>query len=259
VPTPAAPSIKAVILDVDGTVATCPYDFEAMRAAVARAAEKWGWQSTGSEPRGVVERIAFIADELSDDGPGFREEAERAVVELELAGARASELLPGAAEALTRLREGGIKIGLITRNCRPATEMVLSRMNSAGERSSAALLSYDLVLTRDDVPRVKPDPDHVHQALALLGCSPREAAVVGDHRFDMEAGRAAGAALCIGVRSGTSSEEELLAAGAEVVIDTVAELPRCLAGQGLPGGENTGPERTRRTGGQGNCGPLLGR
>jgi len=211
--------IKAVILDVDGTVATCPYDFQAMRAAVARLAERWGWRGGEPKPRGIAEQIARIAKGLGAAGAGFRAEAEGAVVALELEGARHSRLLPGAAEALRRLRQSGLRIGLITRNCRAAAEMVLEGLDC-----------YDLLLTRDDVPHAKPHPGHVRQALKLLGCAPGEAAVAGDHRFDMEAGRAAGTRWCIGVRSGSSSDEELLAAGAEAVIQDIAELPGWLQG-----------------------------
>jgi phosphoglycolate phosphatase len=212
-----------VILDVDGTVATCPYDFEAMRAAVARVAEQWGWRGECRPPRGIVERIARIGEELGERGSRFRQEAEHAVTQLELQGAQASRLLPGAAEALGELRGRGLRVGLITRNCRAATERVL-----------AGLTAYDVLLTRDDVPHPKPHPDHVHQALALLGCAPEHTAVVGDHTFDMEAGRAAGAGLCIGVRTGNSRDEDLLAAGADAVVDSVAELPEWLHVWGRP-------------------------
>jgi phosphoglycolate phosphatase len=206
-----------VILDVDGTVATCPYDFDAMRAAVADVAARWGMDVEALGIRGIIEQIEALALQLGDDGSAFRAEATQAVVDLEVTAARQVRVLPGAAAALRTLHQRGIAIALITRNCRAATDIVL-----------AGFTDYDLLLTRDDVPRAKPDPDHVHRCLAALGASAERTAVVGDHVYDMEAGRAAGARLCLGVRTGSSSEQSLLEAGAHAVIGSIADLPAWL-------------------------------
>jgi len=215
--------IEAVILDVDGTVATCPYDFEAMRAAVRRLAAARGVDTAQLGIRGIIEQIDAVANRLPDDAARFREEAEAAVIEMEVESARTAELLPGAAEALSRLRREGLAIALITRNCRAASELVLGGFDD-----------YDVLLTRDDVPHLKPHPDHIRRALAAVGRSPDCAAVVGDHIFDMQAGVAAGVRLCVGVRTGSSSEADLLKAGAGDVIDSLADLPQWLCHRERP-------------------------
>lgn len=209
--------IDVVVLDVDGTVATCPIDFSAMREQVARIASRHGFDVASLGVRGVIEQIDQAAALLGANGQSFREEAEGAVEAIELAAAGDARLLPGAAEALAELRRSGLAVALITRNCRGAAAVVLRDL---GE--------YDALLTRDDVPRIKPDPDHVHRSLAALGRSPDRAAMVGDHDFDMQAGRAAGVQLCVGVRTGSGQDAGLLAAGADVVIDSLADLPRLL-------------------------------
>jgi phosphoglycolate phosphatase len=213
--------IDAAVFDVDGTVVTCPYDFDAMRAAVADIAARWEIEAPSLGPRGVIEQIAHIADQLADDGLAFREQAEAAVTAIEVAAARGATLLPGAAEALADLRAGGVAIALITRNSRAAADIVL-----------AALDGFDVLLTRNDVPLAKPDPDHVLRALAALKRLPGTAVVVGDHDFDMQAGRAADVHACIGVRTGTSSDDRLRAAGADAILDTIADLPAWLREQG---------------------------
>jgi phosphoglycolate phosphatase len=198
-------------------VATCPIDFGAMRAAVNRIAVRWGLDLTRLPVRGVVEQIEQAAATLTEGGERFREEAHRAVVEIELEAAPAARLLPGAAEALAALRQEGLAVALITRNCRAAAEAVLRD-----------LTDYDVLLARDDVPHLKPDPDHVHRSLAAVHCTAQSAAMVGDHDFDMQAGRAAGVQVCIGVRTGSSSDSSLLAAGADLVLDSLADLPEWL-------------------------------
>jgi phosphoglycolate phosphatase len=207
-------SIDAVILDVDGTLATCPYDFDAMRAAVAQAAAQWRFDVSALGIRGVIEQIEAVASALGDEGDTFRQRAEREVSAIEIAAARTATLLPGAADALTCLRRAHLGVGLITRNCRAATSIVLQGFDG-----------YDALLTRDEVPRPKPDPDHVLRCLAALHRSADQAGLIGDHFFDMQAGRAAGLKLCIGVRTGTSSDSSLVQAGADAVIDSVADLP----------------------------------
>lgn len=211
--------VRAVVLDVDGTVATCPYDFEAMREAVGRAARRWGVDAAALGVRGIIEQIAAVASRLGADGDRFRKEAEAAVVALEIEGARRSRLLPGAAEAIGRLRRRGIAVGLITRNCRMASEIVLRDLRE-----------YDSLLARDDVPLPKPNPDHVHRSLAALGVEAAAAVMVGDHSYDMEAGRAAGVRACVGVSTGGSQDQALLEAGADVVLASVMQLPEWLSG-----------------------------
>jgi phosphoglycolate phosphatase len=88
----------------------------------------------------------------------------------------------GAQELLERLRESGIKIGIVTRNCRRAVDCSIERTG----------LFFDVLLTRDDVPCVKPHPDHVLRALESLDISPANAVTVGDHTLDVRCGKAAG-------------------------------------------------------------------
>jgi len=70
---------------------------------------------------------------------------------------------------------------------------------------------------------VKPDPAMVLHLCALLGAAPARTAVVGDSVADLRMGRAAGAALCIGVLSGTSTEPEL-APFADLILPSVDAL-----------------------------------
>jgi len=214
--------IAAAVLDVDGTIATCPYDFDAMRAAVARIAARHDIDTAALGVRGIIEQIALVGDRLGDTGSAFRHEAEAAVKVIEVSAARGASLLPGAAEALADLQRSGLAVALITRNCRDAAEIVLRDCDGC----------YSVLLTRDDVPLAKPDPDHVLRSIAALRRAPEQTLVVGDHDYDMQSGRAAGVRLCIGVRTGHRPDDDLRKAGADHIIDTLADLPGWLRSQG---------------------------
>jgi phosphoglycolate phosphatase len=73
-------------------------------------------------------------------------------------------------------------VGIVTRNSPQAAARVLDQIP----------LPYEVLLTRADTPRVKPDPLHLHLALERLGASPEYSVMVGDHRMDVQAGHAAG-------------------------------------------------------------------
>jgi HAD superfamily hydrolase (TIGR01509 family) len=75
--------------------------------------------------------------------------------------------------------------------------------------------------TSGDVERTKPEPDLVEAALECAGT--REAVMVGDSIWDAEAAKRAGIPT-VGVISGGYSPAELGAAGASVVIESIAEL-----------------------------------
>ena len=79
------------------------------------------------------------------------------------------------------------------------------------------------VLGADDVKQAKPHPEPVLKTLETFGCKPEDAWVVGDTWYDIEMGRRAGVRTC-GVTYGNGSREELIRAGADVLVDDFGEL-----------------------------------
>jgi phosphoglycolate phosphatase len=75
---------------------------------------------------------------------------------------------------------------------------------------------------RDGYPR-KPDPRPALQIAAVAGALPENCGFVGDSSVDMATGKAAGM-RCIGVSWGFRTADELVAAGADLVIDHPSEL-----------------------------------
>jgi HAD superfamily hydrolase (TIGR01509 family) len=126
--------------------------------------------------------------------------------------------LPGARELLAHLSERGVPWAIVTggrfESARPALEML-------GVAADA------VVVTRDQVPHAKPDPDLFLAAAERLGAEIEEAIVVGDSVWDLLAARRAWA-LGVGLLSGGYGEDELQRAGAYRVYADPADLLRHL-------------------------------
>jgi phosphoglycolate phosphatase len=74
----------------------------------------------------------------------------------------------------------------------------------------------------DDGFAKKPAPDAVFAVCHAYRTTPDRVAVVGDSPADVGMGRAAGAGLVVGVRSGLGSDQDL--AAADLIIDSVGDL-----------------------------------
>lgn len=219
--------VRAVVFDFDGTLAETKIDFALMRARTVEHVKAWGlWEDGMDEGRYVLEVVARAADRLAgepDRRERFLAEAAQVIEDVEMLTCPQAEPFPGVAEGLVRLRAKGFGIGIITRNCRRGVQAVLSRRH----------LPHDVLLTRDDVERVKPDAAHLLAALEALGVAASEALLVGDHRTDIECGKAAGALTC-GVLTDRTPREELEAAGADFVVADVAASVGLLCPDGRP-------------------------
>ena len=111
----------------------------------------------------------------------------------------AEESVPnvGAEECLLTLRGKGVLIGIITRNSLPSVRLAMKRFETL------RLNDFSAVITRDDsLP--KPHPDGVHKACERMGLCASELMVVGDFRFDVMAGKAAGACAVLLTNGGPS-------------------------------------------------------
>jgi len=128
------------------------------------------------------------------------------------------ELIPGTLEVFEKLREDGIKIGLQTTQYRAMLEIILNRFS----------LELDASVARDEVENKKPAPDQILKLCEIVGVQPEESVVVGDWVGDIEAGIAAGSKT-IGVLTGLNTEEELVAACADKVVQDITSVPQILS------------------------------
>jgi len=216
-------TVRAVVFDFDGTLAVPTIDFAAMKRdlwTLARQVLPWV-EDPGNTPS--LEWIeALLADLSGRDAraaEALRPRLAGRVREIELEAASRGALMPFARPLLSRLRREGVGCAIITRNCAEAVKRVFP--------DAASLVAG--VLTREDVPRVKPDPEHLLAALERLGVPPDEAAMVGDHIQDVQTGKRAGA-RAVGVLTGASTRDEFLAAGADLVVGDGADAVAALLG-----------------------------
>jgi len=131
------------------------------------------------------------------------------------------EAIPGAEDTIRALRERGLRIAFTTGFAPTTATAILTALGWSG--------LADVVLTPEDAGRGRPAPDLPLTALLRTRTSSVAAmVVVGDTESDAASGRAAGAGLVVGVLTGARSAETLTAAGADLVLDSVAELPAAL-------------------------------
>ncbi len=125
--------------------------------------------------------------------------------------------IPGVRRVVTQLVENDINVALTT-GFSPTTREALVE-----ELAWESLFPYRV--SPHDVGRGRPAPDMLLSCVIHCGAYAVDSlAVIGDTASDMQAGRRAGARLCIGVMTGTDDERRLLDAGAHRVIDSVADL-----------------------------------
>lgn len=191
--------IRGVIFDLDGTLADSRLDFDAMRREMELPPGLPILEALESLPPDHAARCRAILDRHEQDG------ADRAT------------LLPGVGELLEILAARGTRLAIATRNSRPITAVTLRNLG----------VEIELFLTRCDGP-VKPDPWAVVHVCERWRLTPDEVVVVGDYRFDVECGRAAGCRTVL-LTHAPHPEKYPNDERADLVLSSLADYPRLLA------------------------------
>lgn len=209
--------LKSLIFDFDGTLAELRLDFPEMKRRLRVLAQEYFFDVLETPNIPALEWLETLLTTLEQrSGTAALDLDERAnalIKEIEIEAAHRGSLFPFTRSLLHGLREEGVKVAIITRNCETAVRIVFPDL----DRYCAGFLA------RDHVLRVKPDPDHLMRALQYLSTSSESALMVGDHPLDMQTGKSAGV-LTAGVWSGNASEEELIRAGACLTARNCQEL-----------------------------------
>src|SRR5579864_3112045 len=190
----------------------------AMPAVISAWRNQYGRDPDSQDAARVIGRL----------GPLMREQA-----------ALACMLVPGARETFERLRAAGLRVASSTGYTREMMQPVLKRASEQGYQPEHLVCS-------GETPTGRPSPLMIYKACAELGVWPLSRVVkVDDAEAGIAEGRAAGA-YTVGVASGNglgmslekfrslseaerrarlgAAREPLLAAGADLVLDSVADL-----------------------------------
>lgn len=254
------PTIAAAILDWAGTVVD--FGSRAPMGAFVRAFAQFGIDIDIADARGPMGmakrdhiRAVGAAPRVAETwrarhGRAFSEADVDAIFDvfepLNVASVVAhADFIPGALEAVAALRACGVRIGSTTGYTRPIMQRLLPVAEAAG-------YAPEVVVCAGDLPAGRPSPLMMWHAMAQMGVWPAWRVVkVDDTPVGIGEGRAAGT-WTVGVAltgniAGLSSEElaalpqaeraalraravgEMEAAGADAVIDSVAELPAAVA------------------------------
>ena len=154
------------IFDLDGTLTRPILDFPKIKAELGLPGHM-----------GILEAMAGTS-------PEEREKISRKLDALEWETAGQAESAEGAQLLLEKLSAKKVTLGIVTRNKR---EHAIRTLSATGLH---AFFRTEDIIGREQAPP-KPDPAGIQRLLDAWGASFRQAVMVGDFCFDLEAGRAA--------------------------------------------------------------------
>lgn len=159
--------IRHWVFDMDGTLTISAHDFVAIRAELGIPLED-----------DILGHLAALPAEEAAAKHAWLLEHEREV-------ALASRAATGAVTLVRTLAERGHRLGILTRNARELAHITLAAIGIDD------CFAPEYILGRDEAA-FKPDPEGLLKLAAAWQVQPSNMVMVGDYRFDLAAGRAAG-------------------------------------------------------------------
>ena len=221
----AIPSLRAAILDLDGTLVDTLGDFHAalnhmllqLRLPPVSAEAVAGFIGKGTEHL-IRSTLAHVgaAPTLYDSAWDHYLHAYRGL------NGDWSTVYPGVVEGIAALRAAGLRLACLTNKPGEFARELLA--------TKGLLSSFDMVFGGDAFARKKPDPLPLLKTCEALATPPAATLMIGDSRNDAAAARAAGCPVLL-VTYGYNHGESVRAVDADGYLDSLAELALISWGQ----------------------------
>lgn len=191
------------VFDLDGTLTVPVHDFAAIRAdlGIPDGVDILG--HLDSLPEGEARRLHQRLDEIEEGLAGRAEPS------------------PGAVRLVDALHRRGKSLGIVTRNTRQIALRVLETIGVGGR-----FAPEDVLGRHDALP--KPDPHGLAILSSRWGAAADSLVMVGDYLFDLQCGRACGAATVHVDRSRGFRWPELT----DIAVESLDELAELLGRAG---------------------------
>ncbi|ELQ16414.1 HAD family hydrolase [Xanthomonas translucens] len=160
--------VRHWVFDMDGTLTRAVHDFALIRRELQIPPQA-----------DILQHLAALPAEEGAAKHAWLLEHERALA----LGAVAA---PGAAALLRTLHAAGCRLALLTRNAQELARLTLREIGVEHLFEDASILG------RDEAPP-KPHPGGLQHLAAYWGVAPHSLVMIGDHEYDLQCGRHAGA------------------------------------------------------------------
>ncbi len=216
--------IKAIVLDLDGTLVHTTVDFSRMKLRLI------DWLIKQGVPTHLVSTNMTVIDNLKatrqfllsigrkEDVAMIDSAANQLMSNTEMDRVEETVAIPGAAEVLKELRSEGYLVCLLTRGSR--------RYAIAALKAAGIGFKFDATICRDDFPEAeaKPNGKALLRIAEAVGVEPEECILVGDHFIDLECAQSSSARF-VGVLTGSFTKERWAGVGNPDLIESIALLP----------------------------------
>jgi len=160
--------IRGFIFDLDGTLVTSSLDFRLIKSEIGCPENE--------DILSFIEKLPVHLQQSAHD----------VVHKHELMDAHTSEWMPGANMFVQKCIEQNMPMAIVTRNSHQSSSVKIERNK----------IPIDLLITREN-SKPKPDPSALLYIANMFSLETSEILMVGDYRYDLEAGRNARMPACL--------------------------------------------------------------
>ena len=215
--------LHAVLFDLDGTLIDTAPDFAVVVNQLRQRYQRdaMDYATIRAQVSHGARALVTLALDILPEDEGFEEKRQELLALYSQHLAVKTRLFAGMTQTLNWIEQQLLPWGIVTNKPRRYAEPILAALGLS-ERCQT-------LVCPDDVTNTKPDPEPMFLACQQIHCAPEKVLYLGDHRRDIDAGKAAGMPT-IATRYGyIEAHDPAESWQADFIVDHAGEIPGLLA------------------------------